>query len=43
MTDEEHISRYRTNLDDEQDSAYLYRVLADVESDERLLRFSDGF
>jgi vacuolar iron transporter family protein len=36
MTDEDRISRYRTNLHDERDSAYLYRVLADVESDERL-------
>jgi hypothetical protein len=38
MTDEERISHYRSNLDDEQDSAYHYRVLADVESDERLSR-----
>src|SRR5919202_1349749 len=30
------MSRYRANLDDEQDSVYLYRVLADVEPDERL-------
>lgn len=36
MSDEDPISRYRANLDDEQDSAYLYRVLADVEPDERL-------
>ena len=36
MADEDRISRYQTNLDDEQDSAYLYRVLADIESDERL-------
>src|ERR687890_761121 len=36
MADEDPISRYRANLDDEQDSAYLYRVLADVEPDERL-------
>ena len=36
MADEDPISRYRANLDEEQDSAYLYRVLADVEPDERL-------
>src|ERR687885_1822333 len=36
MADEDRISRYQANLDDEQNSAYLYRVLADVESDERL-------
>jgi VIT1/CCC1 family predicted Fe2+/Mn2+ transporter len=36
MADEDRISRYRANLDDEKDSAYLYRVLAEVESDERL-------
>jgi len=36
MANEDPISRYRANLDDEQDSAYLYRVLADVEPDERL-------
>jgi VIT1/CCC1 family predicted Fe2+/Mn2+ transporter len=36
MVDEDRISRYRANLDDEQDSAYLYHVLAEVESDERL-------
>src|ERR671939_1359803 len=36
MTDEDRIARYRANLDDERDSSYLYRVLADVESDERL-------
>ena len=36
MTDEDRVSRYQANLDDEQNSAYLYRVLADVESDERL-------
>jgi hypothetical protein len=29
-------SRYQTNLQDERDSAYLYRVLADIEPDERL-------
>jgi VIT1/CCC1 family predicted Fe2+/Mn2+ transporter len=38
MADEDRISRYQANLDDEQNSAYLYRVLADVESDERLSR-----
>ena len=38
MADQERIPRYRANLDDEQDSAYLYRILADVESDERLSR-----
>jgi vacuolar iron transporter family protein len=37
--DEDRVSRYRrANLDDEQNSAYLYRILADVESDERLWR-----
>ena len=36
MVDEDQISRYRTNLEDEQDSAYLYRVLAEVEPDERI-------
>jgi VIT1/CCC1 family predicted Fe2+/Mn2+ transporter len=36
MANEDPISRYRANLDDEQDSAYLYCVLADVEPDERL-------
>jgi hypothetical protein len=36
MANEDPISRYRANLDEEQDSAYLYRVLADVEPDERL-------
>jgi len=36
MTDEDRIARYRANLDDERDSSYLYRVLAEVESDERL-------
>jgi vacuolar iron transporter family protein len=36
MADEDRISRYQTNLEDEQDSAYLYRVLADVEPDEQL-------
>ena len=37
--DEDRVSRYRrANLDDEQNSAYLYRILADVESDERLSR-----
>ena len=30
MADEDRISHYLANLDDEQDSAYLYRVLADV-------------
>jgi hypothetical protein len=38
MADEDRISRYQANLDDEQNSAYLYRVLADVEPDERLSR-----
>jgi VIT1/CCC1 family predicted Fe2+/Mn2+ transporter len=38
MADEDRLSRYRNNLDDEHNSAYLYRVLADVESDERLSR-----
>ena len=36
MANEDLISRYRANLDDEQDSACLYRVLVDVEPDERL-------
>src|ERR671938_668454 len=36
MTDEDRVSRYQANLDDEQNSSYLYHVLADVESDERL-------
>jgi VIT1/CCC1 family predicted Fe2+/Mn2+ transporter len=36
MADEDRVSRYRANLHDEQDSSYLYRVLADVEPDERL-------
>src|SRR5919202_1559784 len=36
MTDEDRVSRYQANLVDEQNSAYLYRILADVESDERL-------
>jgi VIT1/CCC1 family predicted Fe2+/Mn2+ transporter len=36
MGDEDQVSLYRANLKDEQDSAYLYRVLADVEPDERL-------
>jgi VIT1/CCC1 family predicted Fe2+/Mn2+ transporter len=35
--DDNHLgSRYRANLEDEQNSAYLYRILADVEPDERL-------
>jgi len=36
LTDEDRISRYLANLADERDSAYLYRVLADADSDERL-------
>jgi hypothetical protein len=36
MADEDRISRYRASLEDEQNSAYLYRILADVEPDERL-------
>jgi VIT1/CCC1 family predicted Fe2+/Mn2+ transporter len=36
MADKDRISRYRANLDHEQDSACLYRVLADAEPDERL-------
>jgi rubrerythrin len=38
MADEDRVFRYRANLDDEQDSAYLYRILVEVESDERLSR-----
>jgi hypothetical protein len=36
MGDKDQVSLYRANLEGEQDSAYLYRVLADVEPDERL-------
>ena len=36
MAEEDLISRYRASLEDEHNSAYLYRVLADVEPDERL-------
>ena len=36
MADEDRVSRYRANLEDEHNSAYLYRTLADVEPDERL-------
>ena len=36
MAGEDRISRYRANIEDERNSAYLYRVLADVEPDERL-------
>jgi vacuolar iron transporter family protein len=36
MAGEDQVSRYRANLEDEQNSAYLYRILADVEPDERL-------
>ena len=38
MADEDRVFRYRANLDDEQNSAYLYRILVEVESDERLSR-----
>jgi rubrerythrin len=38
MADEGRVFRYRANLDDEQNSAYLYRILVEVESDERLSR-----
>jgi len=38
MADKDRLSRYRANLDDEHNSAYLYRILANVESDERLSR-----
>ena len=38
MADKDRLSRYRANLDDEHNSAYLYRILADVEPDERLSR-----
>jgi hypothetical protein len=38
MADEERVTRYRANLVDERNSAYLYRILADVEPDERLSR-----
>ena len=38
MTDEDRVFRYRANLDDEQNSAYLYRILVEVEFDERLSR-----
>lgn len=36
MAEEDRISRFRANLVDERDSAHLYRVLAELESDERL-------
>jgi RAB protein geranylgeranyltransferase component A len=38
MADVDRVFRYRANLDDEQNSAYLYRILVEVQSDERLSR-----